>query len=120
MGTMKRTTLGAVAALLSLAWTGTGRADTLEYYHLDPLGSVRAVTDEAGTVIERHDYYPYGEECTTGVCANNPGVGAASPRSSPGRSGTRRPASITSARGTTGQRVGRFITVDPESQWRRR
>jgi len=26
-------------------------------------------------VLERHDYLPFGEECTTGVCANNPGHG---------------------------------------------
>jgi RHS repeat-associated protein len=33
----------------------------LEYFHLDALGSVRAVTDEAGVVLRRHDYFPFGE-----------------------------------------------------------
>ena len=34
----------------------------VEYYHLDLLGSVRAVTNEQGTVIARHDFMPFGEE----------------------------------------------------------
>jgi RHS repeat-associated protein len=32
------------------------------YYHLDTVGSVRALTDAAGTVTERHDYRPFGED----------------------------------------------------------
>jgi hypothetical protein len=35
----------------------------VEYYHLDALGSVRAVTDAQGQVIARHDFLPFGEEC---------------------------------------------------------
>jgi RHS repeat-associated protein len=34
----------------------------VEYYHLDLLGSVRAVTNEQGVVIARHDFMPFGEE----------------------------------------------------------
>jgi RHS repeat-associated protein len=34
----------------------------VEYYHLDVLGSVRVVTDQAGAVIARHDFLPFGEE----------------------------------------------------------
>jgi RHS repeat-associated protein len=34
----------------------------VEYYHLDALGSIRAVTDENGGILTRHDYYPYGKE----------------------------------------------------------
>ena len=34
----------------------------MEYYHLDALGSVRAVTDAQGQVIARHDFLPFGEE----------------------------------------------------------
>ncbi len=37
-------------------------AVAVEYYHLDALGSVRAVTDELGQVIARHDFLPFGEE----------------------------------------------------------
>ena len=49
--------LGYLLLVPSLA-----NAQQVEYYHLDALGSVRAVTDEQGDVIERHDYLPYGEE----------------------------------------------------------
>jgi RHS repeat-associated protein len=34
----------------------------VEYYHLDALGSVRAVTDAQGQVIARHDFLPFGDE----------------------------------------------------------
>ncbi len=34
----------------------------VEYYHLDALGSVRAVTDAQGQVLRRHDFLPFGEE----------------------------------------------------------
>ncbi len=37
-------------------------AQQVEYYHLDALGSVRAVTDGSGAVLVRHDYEPYGVE----------------------------------------------------------
>ncbi len=46
----------AVRALPAPSATG------VSYYHLDALGSVRAVTDDAGTVLGRHDYPPFGEE----------------------------------------------------------
>jgi len=32
------------------------------YLTADPLGSVRIVTDDAGRVVSRHDYLPFGEE----------------------------------------------------------
>ena len=34
----------------------------VEYYHLDALGSVRAVTDKDSQVIARHDFLPFGDE----------------------------------------------------------
>ena len=53
-------------ALLALATLGalavSAQAQTIEYYHLDALGSVRAVTNQSGAVIERHDFLPFGEE----------------------------------------------------------
>jgi RHS repeat-associated protein len=39
----------------------TTAAPTIEYYHLDALGSVRAVTDTDGNVVRRHDYFPFGD-----------------------------------------------------------
>ncbi len=32
------------------------------FYHLDAIGSVRARTDASGTVLARHDYFPFGED----------------------------------------------------------
>jgi RHS repeat-associated protein len=34
----------------------------VRYYHLDALGSVRAVTDAAGALVSSHDFLPFGEE----------------------------------------------------------
>jgi RHS repeat-associated protein len=47
---------------LGLALVSPVQAQTVEYYHLDALGSVRAVTDASGAVLRRHDYKPFGEE----------------------------------------------------------
>jgi RHS repeat-associated protein len=32
------------------------------YYHTDAIGSVRAITDQSGTTVIRHDYFPFGED----------------------------------------------------------
>ena len=73
--------------LLGALWLtgGSASAQVVEYYHLDGLGNVRAMTDASGNVTERHDYLPFGEECTTGPCAANPGVGAGQPRKFTGK-----------------------------------
>ena len=34
---------------------------SIEYYHLDAVGSVRAVSNQAGTVVRRYDYFPFGD-----------------------------------------------------------
>ncbi len=36
--------------------------DEVRYYHSDAIGSVRVITDAAGAVVARHDYWPFGEE----------------------------------------------------------
>ncbi|HSX63872.1 MAG TPA: RHS repeat-associated core domain-containing protein [Pseudoxanthomonas sp.] len=49
--------------LLLAGWLAAGSSlaqTTVEYIHTDALGSVVAVTNEAGQVIERFDYEPYG------------------------------------------------------------
>jgi hypothetical protein len=51
--------LVATAVLMS---DTVASAQTVEYYHLDAIGSVRVVTDAAGAVVERHDYLPFGDE----------------------------------------------------------
>ena len=51
--------LGALALM-----TGTVSAqsqDTVTYYHTDAIGSVRMITDQAGQVVARYDYLPFGE-----------------------------------------------------------
>lgn len=35
--------------------------DQVVYYHTDAIGSVRAISDDTGTVIGRYDYFPFGE-----------------------------------------------------------
>jgi hypothetical protein len=40
----------------------TMRTMTASFYHLDAVGSVRAVTGADGAVVRRHDYGPFGEE----------------------------------------------------------
>jgi RHS repeat-associated protein len=52
--------LGAAVATTSMDTPTT--LQVVEYYHLDAVGSVRAVTDADGTVIARHDFRPFGEE----------------------------------------------------------
>src|SRR4051812_20077433 len=61
-----RTGLTCVLAVLAMfASVGAVQAQTVtvvEYYHVDALGSVRAVTDQTQTLVERHDYAAFGEE----------------------------------------------------------
>src|SRR5688500_18755003 len=55
-----KTLAGLTLALVSCA--AAVDAQAVEYAHLDAIGSVRAVTDGTGRVLERHDYLPFGEE----------------------------------------------------------
>ena len=87
--------------------------DVVEYYHLDGLGNVRAVTNQAGQVIERHDYLPFGEECTTGPCASNPGVGVGQPRKFTGKERDAETGLDYFGARYYGSKIGRFTTVDP-------
>src|SRR5690242_11738438 len=69
-----RVAVGVVVALLASVTVASAQsADVVEYYHLDGLGSVRAVTDAAGTVVRTSDYRPFGE-------GENPAAGADSIR----------------------------------------
>lgn len=53
------TALLGIGAAPALAQTPT---ETVRYYHADEIGSVRAVTNEAGQVVAQHDYLPFGGE----------------------------------------------------------
>jgi len=57
-------TLQWVAALAIALIAGTATAQTVEYMHTDALGSVVAITDSSGAVIERNQYEPYGSDLT--------------------------------------------------------
>jgi RHS repeat-associated protein len=59
---LKRTLVATVA--LSLV-TQAFAARTTTYYHNDGLGSVVAATNEAGAVLWRKDYAPFGEQIDT-------------------------------------------------------
>ena len=56
--------------LLAFAPVMASAQTKVEYYHIDAIGSVRAVTDSAGTVVRRHDYAPFGEDLATVVAAD--------------------------------------------------
>jgi len=43
------------------------KVDSLtDYYHTDPLGSTRLITDESGNVVTEVTYKPFGESTVTG------------------------------------------------------
>src|SRR5262245_49288800 len=44
-------------------------AQIVNYYHLDAIGNVRAITNDAQATVEGHRYIPFGEEW----CAGPPG-----------------------------------------------
>jgi len=58
-----------LAALVALATPAQaqGPAGIVEYYGTDAIGSVRVVFDQAGAVVARSDYGPFGEEINGGV-----------------------------------------------------
>lgn len=90
----------------------------MAYYDLDAIGNVRVVTNQNKNVIERHDYFHFGEECTTGPCATNPGLGAGQPRKFMGKErDTETGLDYFGAR-YHGSKIGRFTTGDPYlDQW---
>lgn len=118
MGRWRRDTMSLflTAGLLSLI-PSLGSAQVVHYYHLDAVGNVRVVTDQAGQVVERHDYLPFGEECTTGPCAANPGVGDGQPRKFTGKERDAETGLDYFGARYYGSRVGRFTTVDPIYNW---
>jgi len=60
---MRPRTLKHLIRLVAVLLVATGvRAQQVEYYHLDALGSVRAISDANGAEIARYDYLPFGEE----------------------------------------------------------
>jgi RHS repeat-associated protein len=113
---MKRATRVLAAAVLAAA--PVHAQEVVEYVHLDALGSVRAVSNQANQVIERHDYLPFGEECTTGPCTANPGAGGGQPRKFTGKERDQETGLDYFGARYHGARIGRFTTVDPVYTWR--
>jgi RHS repeat-associated protein len=101
-------------ALLGAACAATpAAAQVVEYYHLDAIGNVRAVSDASGAVVERHDYLPFGEECTTGACASNPQLGAGTPRKFTGKERDAETGLDYFGARYYGSKIARFTTTDP-------
>src|SRR3546814_8620958 len=62
-----------LAAWLTLWLAGPAfGATTVEYLHTDALGSVVAVSNSAGTVIERREYEPSGRQLKPAVPEDGP------------------------------------------------
>ena len=79
--------------------------DVVSYYHVDAVGSVRAVTDHNGGVVARYEYFPFGEADGT-LAGRDPHRFASQERDAESGMdyfGARYYAS----------RTGRFTTVDP-------
>jgi uncharacterized protein RhaS with RHS repeats len=53
--------------LLLLLCCCTAHAGTRHYYYTDPQGNVLAKADQAGNIIARYDYTPYGSAYEAGV-----------------------------------------------------
>jgi RHS repeat-associated protein len=105
------------AAVLLCPVSATGQStDVVEYFHLDGAGNVRAVTDQKGNVIERHDFLPFGEErCGTGVCGS---VTPGQPKRFTGKERDQETGLDYFGARYYGSKTERFTTVDPEYNWR--
>ncbi len=68
----KNTLITQLVLMLSLGFQSAWAADAeVTYYHNDLLGSPVAATDEAGEVIWREDYNPFGEKREASLEAEN-------------------------------------------------
>jgi RHS repeat-associated protein len=99
------------AAALLLLPVAPAAAQGVEYYHLDAMGNVRAVTNQSQQVIERHDYLPFGEEW-------NPAGGPQPLRFTGKERDAETGLDYFGAR-YYGSRIGRFTTVDPALEQQR-
>ncbi len=101
--------LTAVAIVLLLPALSVA-AETVRYYHLDAVGNVRAVSDQAGQVVERHDYLPFGEEL-------NP-TGGNQPKRFTGKERDAETGLDYFGARYYGSKIGRFTTTDPVYNWK--
>jgi RHS repeat-associated protein len=108
----------SIAVLPFLLVTPASAEDVVEVVITDALGNIRVITDDKGNVLERHDYLPFGEECTTGPCATNPGVGGGQPRKFTGKERDEETGLDYFGARYYRANTGRFTTVDPVYTWR--
>src|SRR5688572_30229297 len=57
----------ALLALLTAPLPAAAQSETVEYYGLDGLGSVRVILDQNGQQIDRMDYGPFGENLRAAI-----------------------------------------------------
>jgi RHS repeat-associated protein len=113
------TRLGTLLALAVLGTRPLAAQDATEYYHVDGVGSVRAVSDPSGALLERHDYLPFGEEW----CPGSPGavcgtVAAGQPRRFTGQQRDTETGLDAFGARYYAAHVARFSSVDPVFAWR--
>jgi RHS repeat-associated protein len=103
---------GWIAGLVLVLQASAGLGqDVVQYYHLDAVGNVLAVTDTNGAVVEQHDYLPFGEEwCGTQVCGS---VTPGQPKRFTGKERDAETGLDYFGARYYGSRIGRFTTVDP-------
>lgn len=118
MKTMELAKALAVAATVLAACSAAAPAAAqaiVEYYHLDAIGSIRAVTDASGNVVERHDYLPFGEEwCGTAACGS---VTPGQPRRFTGKERDAETELDYFGARYYESHIGRFTTSDPVQTW---
>jgi len=102
--------VGVAAGLVLVLSAPAQSGQIVEYYHLDALGSVRVVTDQAGQVIARHDFLPFGEEWSPPANAKEKKLFTGHERDA--ETGL----DYFGARYYRPQ-VGRFTTIDPVYTW---
>lgn len=78
---------------------------------------MRAISDATGAVVERHDYLPYGEECTTGTCAANPALNAGTSRKFTGKERDEETGLDYFGARYHSSKLSRFTAIDPVYTW---
>ena len=106
---MRTATSFLAVAFLSMA-PGARAQMAVEYYHLDAVGTVLAVTNQAGALVEEHDYDVFGQEVGA-QAGTQPKRFAGKERD--GETGW----DYFGAR-YYGSKTGRFTTVDPVYTWK--
>jgi RHS repeat-associated protein len=97
---------GAIAQFPTLIAT-----PQIRYYHLDAIGSVRALTNAAGNTVARYDYEPFGAEVTPAATERDPLQFAGTERDAETGTSSWQPLDYMGARYTQ-NRLTRFLSPD--------